>query len=233
MVIVRLDVGVATGLRSSGTLAIVTDGPGETDEPAHEDESAQTGEPVNVDESGHIDESGGVVRPASPPSGSSWSVDWRGAAVVVVLGVIALVAWRWIDDVSVGSGDSEPADVASSSTVETAAPTTTVRRTTTTSSTSTSTSTTTIDPGPRVDIVGEVKPCRFGDDCLVASFSVSGFDDAPDRYECIYPNSRSEFGFDDDGKDDACFSGDEGDTIAIEVDGVVSKTISAENLDGE
>jgi hypothetical protein len=166
--------------------------------------------------------------------GSTWSVDWRGAAAVVVLGVIGLIAWRSFDGASSDSSDSETSERTAATTVAaepTVAPTT-VRRTTTTSSTSTTTSTT-VAPGPRVDIVGEIKPCRFGDECLVASFTVVGFDDDPDRYECIYPNSRSEFGFNDDGKDDACFSGDEGDTIAIDVDGVVSNTISAENLDGD
>jgi hypothetical protein len=166
--------------------------------------------------------------------GSAWSVDWRGAAVVVVLIVIGLIAWRWIDGASIGSGDSGTAEIVASTVAETD-PTevsTTVRRTTTTSSTSTSTTTTT-EPGPRVDIEGAIKPCRFGSACLVASFTVSGFDDQPDRYVCVYPNSRSEFGFVNDGEDDACFSGDEGDTIAIEVAGVVSKTISADNLEGE
>lgn len=152
---------------------------------------------------------------------------------MVLLGAVAFVAWRWIDGASDDQGVSESAQTPVTTTAETAstdASTTTVRRTTTTTSTST---TTTTDPVPRVDIIGEVKPCRFGTDCLVASFTIAGFDGEPDRYVCIYPNSRSEFGFRGDGEDDACFSGDEGDTIAIEVAGVESKTISAENLEGE
>ena len=155
---------------------------------------------------------------------------------MVVFGVIAFVAWRWVDGTSIGSSGSDAVETTASATAETdptVAPTTTVRRTTTTSSTSTTTATTTTEPARRVDIDGEVKPCRFGDACLVASFTIVGFDDQPDRYVCIYSNSRSEFGFNGDGEDDACFTADDGDTIAIEVDGVVSNTIAEDDLDGE
>lgn len=75
-----------------------------------------------------------------------------------------------------------------------------------------------------------MKPCRFGDSCLVASFTIVGFEESPGRYDCIYSNSQSEFTFNDDGSDDACLTGDAGDTITIEVDGVRSATISEQSL---
>ena len=87
-------------------------------------------------------------------------------------------------------------------------------------------------PDRQVLISGEMKPCRFGADCLVASFTIDGFDEHPGRFVCIYPNSRSDFGFNDDGVDDACLTADDGDTITIEVDGIRSSTISEQNLDG-
>ncbi len=81
-------------------------------------------------------------------------------------------------------------------------------------------------------ISGEMKPCRYGSNCLVASFTIEGFDPHPGRFVCVYPNSRSDFGFKGNGVEDACLSGDRGDTISIEVDGVQSAEISEGNLDG-
>ncbi len=77
-----------------------------------------------------------------------------------------------------------------------------------------------------------MKPCRYGDRCLVASFTIDGFREHPGRFTCIYPKSQSEFTFNDDGVDDACLTADDGDTIIIEVDGVRSATISEQDLDG-
>lgn len=77
-----------------------------------------------------------------------------------------------------------------------------------------------------------MKPCRFGDDCLVASFTIDGFDEHPGRFTCIYPNSQREFSFNNDGVDEACLTADDGDTITIEIDGVQSATISEQDLDG-
>jgi hypothetical protein len=83
-----------------------------------------------------------------------------------------------------------------------------------------------------VVIRGETKPCRFGDDCLVASFGLDGFDEHSGTYSCIYADSRSDFTFNQDLVADACFTADDSDTITIEVDGVRSATISKSNLDG-
>jgi len=116
----------------------------------------------------------------------------------------------------------------------TAVTTSTVTSTTTPRSTPRSTSTTSNPPTePTVNITGEMKPCRFGDNCLVASFTIDGFDDPPETFTCIYPNSEREFSFRDGGKEDACITADEGDTITIEVGGVASRTISEEQLEGE
>ena len=77
-----------------------------------------------------------------------------------------------------------------------------------------------------------MKPCRFGDNCLVAGFVIEGFDPHPGRFLCIYPNSQSDFSFNDNDVEEACLTGDAGDTITIEVDGVRSATISERRLDG-
>src|SRR5690606_35432207 len=98
------------------------------------------------------------------------------------------------------------AGVATTTTV--ARPTTAAPRPTTTSSTTTTstTTTTTLPPttvpaGPAVHAFGEVKPCRFGDACLVVSFTVSGFPEPlPTSFLCVYPNSQREFSFDGFGK---------------------------------
>ncbi len=81
-------------------------------------------------------------------------------------------------------------------------------------------------------ISGEMKPCKYGASCLVASFEIVGFEEQPGRFDCIYPNSRRDFTFHEVSVADACLTGDAGDTIAIEVDGVLSATISEANLTG-
>ena len=79
---------------------------------------------------------------------------------------------------------------------------------------------------------GEMKECRFGANCLVASFAIEGFDTHPGRFVCVYPNSRRDFTFNGDRVDDACVTADPGDTLAIEVAGVTSATISEDDLEG-
>ena len=91
---------------------------------------------------------------------------------------------------------------------------------------------TTIRPERRVLISGEMKECRFGANCLAASFVIEGFEPHPGSYICIYPNSSTEIGFRDNDVIDACLTADQGDTITIEVDGVRSATISELDLDG-
>lgn len=133
-----------------------------------------------------------------------------------------------------GDGKDDPATtVATVATVATTAPPITVDVTTTTTARSTTVATTTTAPERQVLVRAEMKPCRFGDNCLVASFTLVGFEQTAGQFTCIYPNSARDFSFQDSGKDDACITADEGDTITIVVDGVRSATVSEENLTGE
>ena len=172
------------------------------------------------------------MSPVSPDGNSSqWTINWWGLTALVIVALVTLVTWRWLadsgndpsDQLSV-TGTSAPTDT---TTPVTTPPTTTIRPTTTQRST-----TTTSAPGRQVQIRGEMKPCRFGANCLVASFSIAGFDEHPGRFTCISPNSRRDFSFNDDDVDDACITADPGDTITIEVDEVQSATISEDDLDG-
>ncbi len=178
-----------------------------------------------------------LMRPTENSSG--WAINWSGFAAVLLIGVICLIGWRWLDG---SSGESSVADRAHSpaTSVRSAAdqagvvPTpnpavTTTRPPVTTTVAST---TTTLTPDRRVLISGVMEPCRFGANCLVASFEIVGFDQHPGTFVCVYPNSQREFNFNDSDVVGACLSGDVGDTITIEVDGVRSATISEQNLDG-
>jgi hypothetical protein len=155
--------------------------------------------------------------------------------------VVALVVWRPFDaggdDVASSSGDGAAETVATTppprpSATSTVSPNTVAPTTLELAATPTTTPMTTGTPERRVLIEGEVKPCRFGDRCLVASFTIEGFEQTSGEFVCVYPNSSRQFSFSDGGRDDACLTADEGDTIAIEVDGVRSAVISEENLTG-
>jgi hypothetical protein len=169
-----------------------------------------------------------------------WSINWAGVGLLLVL-VVALVVWRPFgaggDDVASSSGDV-PTETASTtqpsspSTPGTAAPAAVAPTTAVPTTTPTPAPTTAVTPQRRVLIQGEIKPCRFGDRCLVASFTIEGFEQTSGEFVCIYPNSSPRFSFTDGGRADACVTADEGDTITIEVDGVRSATISEENLTG-
>lgn len=163
---------------------------------------------------------------------SEWSFEWRGLIPLAVIAAVAIVGWRVIDAGS-GSGGSVSEQAAVVTTTEPVARPTTTVRSTTTAPTTVPVTTTTKPPKPTVKITGEMKPCRFGDNCLVASFTIRGFENPPETFTCIYPNSEREFTFRDGGKDEACITADQGDTITIRVGKVESKTISEENLEGE
>jgi hypothetical protein len=76
-------------------------------------------------------------------------------------------------------------------------------------------------------IEGRIAPCRFGDDCLVADFTISGFDPRPQQYICEFEDgTRFTFEFDSDGVEGACATGSATATITIEIAGVRSATTS-------
>jgi hypothetical protein len=171
--------------------------------------------------------------PTVMPTESEWSVNWAGAGVLFVLVVVGLVAWRSFGgdggDAVSSSGDAVAETVAAT---QPPVPSTTSTVSPTTVAPTTVAATTTTTPEPRVLISGVMKPCRFGDRCLVASFTIEGFEQTSGEFVCIYPNSLSQFSFRDGGREDACTTADAGDTIAIEVDGVRSAVVSEENLTG-
>ncbi len=186
-----------------------------------------------------VDEgTGGAGEGSSVPGGvtSTWSVNWQGLLVAALLVPIAIIGWRLIDDPdSAASGASDrdgSAAVVSTSSPSTVAPSTTSAPPTTTPRVTAPLPETTIQAERRVLISGEMKECRFGANCLAASFVIEGFEPHPDTYVCIYPNSSTEISFNDNDVIDACLTADQGDTITIEVGGVRSATISEQNLDG-
>lgn len=168
--------------------------------------------------------SGGDRHPGGGAS-TTWTINWGGAIGVLVAFVVVLAVWQRLENPdSDAATETRPTTAAT----EVTSPPTTVASTTTTSTT-TAPTTTTVDPR-RVLLSGEVKPCRFGRECLVAHLTIEGFDPHPGSYACIYSNSLSGFEFADDQVDDACLTGDTDDTITVEVDGVRSNTISEDDL---
>lgn len=177
--------------------------------------------------------------PAAPvprPSESGWSVNWWGFVPLAIVAALAFVGFR-----AAGFGDDEPDQAEAAETPIARATTTTVRpRPTSTTAAPTTTTTvavvptvptTTAAPVPTVRAWGEIGPCRFGDTCLAVSFAISGFPEPlPTTFLCVYPNSTRQFSFQGDGELDACLTGDEGDTVYIEVAGVRSAGVSATTL---
>jgi hypothetical protein len=181
-----------------------------------------------------VDEPLGAL-PAGPRpavDGSGWGVNWWGFVPLALVGVLAFVAFR---TVGFGGGAAEGAPAASTERTTTTTvrprPTTTTTTPTTTTPTTTTVPPTTVPAGPVVRAWGEVKPCRFGDACLAVSFTIEGFPEpVPTSFQCIYPNSTRLFSFDGTGEVEACLTGDEGDTVFIDVEGVRSGPVSATNL---
>ncbi len=153
--------------------------------------------------------------------------------MVALIVPIAIVGWRWTGGDADDAGAAVEVRSPTSTVVQFAATTTTVRSTTTTRPVVTAPlPSTTLRPARRIIISGEMKECRFGANCLAASFVIEGFEPHPGSYICIYPNSSTEIGFNDNDVTDACLTADQGDTITIEIDGVRSATISEVDLDG-
>lgn len=129
---------------------------------------------------------------------------------------------------------------ATSAPVTTSPVTTTTTTTTTTTvparvpeTTSAVTSATTTSGGGetrQVLISGRVEDCRFGAECLVASFTLDGFA-STGEYVCEFDDgSRFIFRYIGDGADDACSTSGSSPSITIEVDGVRSATITRESV---
>jgi len=166
----------------------------------------------------------------------AWLFHWQGLLPLAIVGVLGAMGWRLV--AAPDAGDTAAA-LPEPAVVETAPATTrpvvvvTIAAPTTVAATVAAAPPVpppTTVPQRVVTATGELKPCRFGASCLVISFAISGFDPHPGRFTCVYPNSRREFPFNGPAVEDACLSGDEGDTIHIEVDGVVSAPVSATNL---
>jgi hypothetical protein len=69
--------------------------------------------------------------------------------------------------------------------------------------------------------------CQFGPNCLIAGFSISGFNPAPPTYTCVFSNgARYDFGFAGSSVGTACVTNERGDSVAIEVAGVRSATVT-------
>lgn len=122
----------------------------------------------------------------------------------------------------------------------TTAPTTTTTTTPTTTTTSTPTTTDTpttdtsgsADADRRVDIRGRIDDCRFGADCVIASFSAIGFA-SEGEYVCEFGDgSRFTFRYAGGGAIDACSTSGANPSITIEIDGVRSATITRDEPDG-
>jgi hypothetical protein len=76
-----------------------------------------------------------------------------------------------------------------------------------------------------VSIIGRVGPCKFGNECLIAGFTIERFAVQPTGYVCEFSDgSRYMFRFDSGGVEYACATGDPTDSITIEVAGVRSET---------
>lgn len=78
-----------------------------------------------------------------------------------------------------------------------------------------------------VRVEGREAPCQFGDDCLVADFTIAGFDPPPREYVCEFEDgSRFTFQFNSSGVEGACATVSGTATITVEVAGVRSDTVT-------
>ena len=76
-------------------------------------------------------------------------------------------------------------------------------------------------------ITGRIGECRFGSECLIASFEIDGFAGRPQEFVCEFEDgNRFTFRFDSGGVVDACATGTATAAITIEVEGVRSRTIT-------
>ncbi len=110
----------------------------------------------------------------------------------------------------------------------TAAPSTTAAPETTAAPSTTAAPTTTVAAaavGPRIVIEPRNEPCKFGNDCLVAGFTLVEFGEQPDSFVCEFADgSRYTFPLETRSVSYACATGSRGDSITIDIDGVRSET---------
>lgn len=79
-----------------------------------------------------------------------------------------------------------------------------------------------------VAITPRFGPCRYGNDCLIAAFSISGFSPLPKTFTCEFSSGiRYTFRFSGTLVDLACSTADGDDTITIEIAGVRSEPVVA------
>ncbi len=189
--------------------------------------------------------------PAAVPADRGWTLLVASALVAALLVLLVLVAgWRVLD----GDGVADRASVAP---VDTVPPTTpmipvmtipaTSSRTTpapttvsTTTVSTTTLSTTSVSDAPRsagvpddrsIDVRGRLDDCRFGVDCVIASFSAIGFP-AEGDYVCEFSDgTRFTFRYAGGGALDACATSGESASITIEIDGVRSATLTRATLE--
>jgi hypothetical protein len=80
--------------------------------------------------------------------------------------------------------------------------------------------------GRVIEIASRIEPCKFGSRCLVAGFSLSGFETQPDSFVCEFASgARYTFPLKRSDVDYACATSGSGDSITIEIDGVRSETV--------
>lgn len=184
-----------------------------------------------------------VIDPVESPSGTS------APATVATTSVPLETAPTTAAPSPTSTTSTTSTTTTSTSTTSTTPTTTTVPTSTTTSTPTTSTTqpTTTVadtvpvtttapttvpSDGQTVVISARVDPCRFGPACLIASFTLVGFAGSGE-YVCDFADfDRFTFPYSGTGRDDACAAASQSTTITIEVDGVRSKTVSRESLDG-
>lgn len=135
------------------------------------------------------------------------------------------------------STSAEPAEQ-TASTARTTVPgtnTAATNRSSTTTGVPTTTSTVASLPatagGPTISVDGQIGPCRYGTQCLIAGFTIDGFAVQPREYTCEFEDgSRSTFRFDSDRVDDACATATTTAEITIEIAGVRSDILTRANL---
>lgn len=160
-----------------------------------------------------------MASPSTPDSRSPWASAGAGLLVGLLVVVLVFSLTSPSDDNPIKA--NEPT-AAAPTTVDKSGPGPA------TTSTTVVVSTTTIAPSdPTVTITRSIGPCKYGESCLIASFTISDFAEPPSEFVCIFhDDSRFTFRFEGDGAENACNTATKPSSITIEVDGVLSETIT-------